>query len=380
MSTRTVVLGELLKRAGQAVSLEADREYSEVTVRLWGKGVVARRRVAGVTMSGARRFLARAGQLILSRIDARNGAIGLVPEELDGAVVSNDFPLFDVNRQRVLPEFLGWLVQTGKFVELCRRASEGTTNRVRLQEDRLLALEISLPSLPEQRRVVARVEEVARFVAEAKRLRYLARLEQEALVVSLHHKLSGERLRQLGDFLRLDEDSVPIDTQASYPQVGVRSFGGGLFGKASVDRGGTKYGRFNRLYNGALVLSQVKGWEGAVAVCPPALAGRFVSPEYRTFRCLEGEAVPGYLASLVATEWFWAKLGAATRGVGARRERTRPEQFLSIVIPMPSLELQVDGQRIVAELQPAIDLQSESADAVDALLPAVLDRALRGEL
>jgi type I restriction enzyme S subunit len=80
------------------------------------------------------------------------------------------------------------------------------------------------------------------------------------------------------------------------------------------------------------------------------MAGSFVSPEYRTFRCVESEARPSYLSPLVSTEWFWAKLGTATRGVGARRERTRPEQFLDIEVPMPSVEKQLYGDRVFAEV------------------------------
>jgi len=40
----------------------------------------------------------------------------------------------------------------------------------------------------------------------------------------------------------------------------------------------------------------------------------FVSPEYRTFRCISTEVRPRYLAALVRTEWFWRKLSHATRG------------------------------------------------------------------
>src|SRR5437899_1984382 len=79
----------------------------------------------------------------------------------------------------------------------------------------------------------------------------------------------------------------------------------------------TTYRTFNRLYEGALILSQVKGWEGAVAVCRPSFTGRFTSPEYRTFRCIPDQALPGYLSTLVETEWFWSRLSQATRGVGA---------------------------------------------------------------
>jgi type I restriction enzyme, S subunit len=81
-----------------------------------------------------RRFVANAGQFITSRIDARNGAMGLVPKSLDGALVTNDFPLFDLNTERLEPRFLGWLCRAADFIELCRPASEGTANRVRLKE------------------------------------------------------------------------------------------------------------------------------------------------------------------------------------------------------------------------------------------------------
>lgn len=48
------------------------------------------------------------------------------------------------------PRFIGWVVRSAPFVELCRAASEGTTNRVRLKEDRFLDQQIALPPLATQ--------------------------------------------------------------------------------------------------------------------------------------------------------------------------------------------------------------------------------------
>jgi type I restriction enzyme S subunit len=126
----------------------------------------------------------RANQFILSRIDARNGAIGLVPESLDGAVVSTDFPTFALNVERVIPSYLGWMSRTPVFVEICKMASEGTTNRVRLQEDRFLHEEIPLPPLAEQRRIVARIEALAAKIEDARSLRIRAAEEAEMLMAS----------------------------------------------------------------------------------------------------------------------------------------------------------------------------------------------------
>lgn len=117
-------LGDVLSRSSELAVCAPDDEYDEVTIRLWGKGVISRGKVRGADVATARR-LVRANQLILSKIDARNGAIGLVPDELDGAIVSNDFPSFEfVDRTRLDPAFMGWMVRSRHFVELCKAASE----------------------------------------------------------------------------------------------------------------------------------------------------------------------------------------------------------------------------------------------------------------
>lgn len=100
---RLVPLGEALIKSDEAVSLKPDERYKEVTVRLWGKGVTQRRVATGAEIAAGCRTVVRAQQFIVSRIDARNGVFGLVPDELDGAAVSNDFPVFNINISLVCP-------------------------------------------------------------------------------------------------------------------------------------------------------------------------------------------------------------------------------------------------------------------------------------
>jgi len=124
----------------------------------------------------------RAGQFIISKIDARNGACGFIPDDLDGAVVTGDFPVYDLGTD-VDQRFMDYVVDQEHFWYLCRLASEGTTNRVRLSPERFEELDFVLPPLPEQRRiaeilssiddaierteaVVERVQEVTRALAQ----------------------------------------------------------------------------------------------------------------------------------------------------------------------------------------------------------------------
>lgn len=221
-----VRLGDVLRRSDETVPILLGADYREVTVKLWGKGAVLRGAVSGAGIAGSRRFVARTGQLILSRIDARNGALGIVPPELEGAVVTNDFPLFKPDLGKLEPGFLGWLSKTRDFVELCQRASEGTTNRVRLQEERFLALRMPLPPLAEQRRIVARIEELAGKVAEARSLRLQAVEEATALLeasvsrqfAELHNRPS-KKLEMLAT--KIGSGSTPQGGRAAYPASGI---------------------------------------------------------------------------------------------------------------------------------------------------------------
>ena len=61
-------------------------------------------------------------------------------------------------------------------------------------------------------------------------------------------------------------------------------------------------------------------------------------------------------------------------------ERTRPEQFLNIEIPIPTIENQIQGERVFAQMNAVKNLQAETAAELDALLPSILDRAFKGEL
>jgi type I restriction enzyme S subunit len=374
----TVRLGEVLGHRKEFITIEDLTNYKRPRVQLHVQGIVLRDEVPGALIKTKTQQVCRAGEFLVAEIDAKVGGFGIVPELLVGSIVSSHYVLFVIDESKLDRRFLDFFIRTPTFRE--QVAAQGSTNYAAIRPAHVLGYEIPLPPLAEQRRVVARIEELAAQIHEARTLRQQAAEEAEAFVTSVHSNLAGNRIKKLGEILELDEDQEQISPTGSYPQVGVRSFGGGLFQKGAVEGSGTTYRAFNRLYKGAFLLSQVKGWEGAVAVCPDELAGWFVSPEYRTFRCIPSEARSDYLASLVRTEWFWGKLANATRGVGARRERTRPEQFLNIELPMPDVNQQKRGEALFAEVDALKRLQADTAAELDALLPAILDRAFKGEL
>jgi type I restriction enzyme S subunit len=373
-----VRLEQLLQQRKQFILIDDTEVYKRCRVQLHARGIVLRDLVSGAEIKTKNQQVCFAGDFLVAEIDAKVGGFGIVPVELEGALVSSHYFLYKINESLLDKRFLNYFIRTAEFQE--QVISQGSTNYAAIRPTDVMIYKIPLPGLVEQQSIVSRVEALAARVEEARGLRREAIEAVDGFVSSFHLSMAGGRYVNLDEVLTLDEQKEPIRVGQSYPQVGVKGFGQGLFAKDALDGTQTTYRTFNRLYDGAVVLSQVKGWEGAVGVCKPEFAGRFVSPEYRTFRCINGRVLPEYLSALLATQWFWRQLKNLTRGVGGRRERIRPEFFLQMKVPMPSIEAQQKACQMFRELTHLKRLQAETASELDALLPSVLDKAFRGEL
>lgn len=147
-------IGEFLKRNKTAVTIEDDVIYKRPRIRVRNGGILLRDEIIGEKIGTKNQFLISKGQFLLSKIDARNGAFGVVPEELDGGVITGNFWTFDVDYSIVNPHYLALLTTTDAFIQFCEQASNGTTNRHYLQEPLFLNIKVPVPSLEEQNKLV----------------------------------------------------------------------------------------------------------------------------------------------------------------------------------------------------------------------------------
>lgn len=384
-----VRLCEVLQRSEETVELRPDVAYRQITVKLWGKGVVLRGILTGAEIAASLQMVARGGQFILSRIDARNGALGIVPPELDEAIVTNDFPVFKVLDNRMLPGYLGWMCRTASFVEECQRASEGTTNRVRLQEDRFLAREIPLPPLAEQRRVVARIEGLAAQIREARTLRQEADREAEEMVVAMAHRAelaaeekakAGWKRTQLSKLIEFVDDSHKVLPHRSYPNLGIYSFGRGLFHKKPIDGLATSAKSLRRVKAGQFIYSRLFAFEGAYGMVTEEFDGAFVSQEYPTFECNPRYIRAEFLAAYFKPSHVWKDVATGSQGLGDRRQRVQADKVLAHELWLPPITWQNRLAEVHQEVGSLKGLQAEIAAELDALLPTILDRAFKGKL
>ena len=147
-------IGEFLKRNKTAVTIEDDKTYKRATIKVRNGGILLRDEEIGSKIGTKNQFLISKGQFLLSKIDARNGAFGVVPEKLDGGVITGNFWTFDVDYNIVNPHYLALLTTTDAFIQFCEQASNGTTNRHYLQEPLFLNIKVPVPSLEEQNKLV----------------------------------------------------------------------------------------------------------------------------------------------------------------------------------------------------------------------------------
>lgn len=150
----TAVLGDIVRLRRDRVRILNDESYIQLTVKSKGLGVVERKEKYIVSASSNNeRYIARADQLIISSLEADKGAVGIVPIDLQGAVVSKNYYLFDINRQVVDQDYLVMILSSEPVLKQMGFIKQGAVMS-RVSIEKLLSVVIPLPDLEEQKELV----------------------------------------------------------------------------------------------------------------------------------------------------------------------------------------------------------------------------------
>lgn len=165
----TVKLSELLMASDEKIQIQDNELYTRITVKLNGKGITQRDRVKGSEIGTKRQNVVHTGQLVVSKIDGKSGAMAVVPEEFDGAIVTSDFPVFNINTNKVLPDYLLLVICHQAVLQRIMSTTSGSTGRRRLSVPRFLTMQIALPSLSEQEDLMSGIRRLRQEEDELKR-------------------------------------------------------------------------------------------------------------------------------------------------------------------------------------------------------------------
>ena len=159
----TVKLGEVLKEHDSSVPISKLNEVNLAGVYSFTRGLFKR----GPMLPGDTNYQSYnrlvPDDFVISVPKAWEGALARVTPEFESWFLSPVFPTFRANRERLEPTFLEWFCKRESVWTQLQGKSRGIgARRESVHPDQFLSLEIPLPPLAEQRRVVARIEALAR--------------------------------------------------------------------------------------------------------------------------------------------------------------------------------------------------------------------------
>jgi type I restriction enzyme S subunit len=279
-----VPLGEVISYRKEFFTIEDKKSYKRCRVQLAARGIVLRDIVSGADVKTKEQQECRAGEFLVAEIDAKHGGYGLVPKELDKAIVSSHYFIFTINEQRLNREFLSWYLKTPEF--FAQVAAKGSTNYAAIRPHQVLNYVIPLPSLAEQTRVAERLDTAQRLQSEITGHVSNVMGETTKLLRRFIHSSTerGGSMVALADFLELRSPDTTVHPEQEYPLAGVYSFGRGLFQQKTIRGSETRYARLSKVNLDEFVYPKLMAWEGALGTVPKDCDGRFVSPEFCVFK------------------------------------------------------------------------------------------------
>lgn len=160
-------LNEILSIPNKEKAVNIDRNKI-LTVRLHLKGVVKNTTVDGLKLGATTYYKRKSGQFIYGKQNLFNGAIGIVPNELDNFLSSSDIPSLDINEKKVLSEYLLSYFGRSSFYTYLEKHSSGSGSK-RIGEKKLLELEIVLPELEDQIEIMKIMSKISNSIENSEK-------------------------------------------------------------------------------------------------------------------------------------------------------------------------------------------------------------------
>lgn len=378
-------LNELLVIDVDQVPVVATDDYPIAGVYGFGRGLFGRGPIAGSDTSYKKLHRLRSGQLVVSRLKAFEGALGIVPDAFDGWFLSPEFPTFRCVDDQLDPGYLDYICRWPEFWAMLRTTSKGIgARRERVHAEDLLKLQLRVPPISDQRIAVSRLDRMQEVLtAEIEPQADANELTVKALLdTGLHEALEDLRRRspefaRLGDLGTWSSGGTPSAKEPNYyggeiPWAVIGDLNGGLvmqtertLTRLGVEQSSAKivppgtvlvamYGSIGKLGRAGVELTTNQ----AIATCRPA---RDVSGEYlmSLLRCLRLELV---------------KLGQ-----GGAQQNISQGLLKSVVVPKPAPAEQSHFVASVSQYLEGIDKISRTMqhrrELVQSLLPAALNQA-----
>ncbi|MDD4997158.1 MAG: restriction endonuclease subunit S [Syntrophales bacterium] len=283
-------------------------------------------------------------------------------------------------KDRVLPRFLLYAIRSieSTIAESVRDQGGGFTA---IRKDQLKAFEIPIPPLDEQRRIVARIEELTCRADEVRRISMAREKELDVLLQSAYSRMITDvEWKPLSQVASIVRRGISVRPEEKYEEMGIRSFGKGTFKKPVLTGKQIGNKRIYRIHESDLVFNNVFAWEGAIAVAQEEDQDRVGSHRFITYVSHEGVSTSEFLCHHFLSERGVEDIRAASPGSAGRNRTLGLKKLEQINVPVPHHQEQ---KRFAEMAKRRRTIRWECASIEKELKifqSALLAKAFRGEL
>ena len=196
MKWKFIALGEVMRHRKGSITIDDTTSYKLCRVQLHRRGVVLRQNLIGAAISTKKQQVCKAGDFLVAEMDAKVGGYGFVPPELDGAIVSSHYYLFEVDAKKLHPTYIE-VVSQAEIIQQ-QIVAKGSTNYSSIRPGSVLEWKIPLPEDLDVQKQIARnfraiqskLAEVGEEITHQQSL--LAKLKRAILQEAIQGKLTAD--------------------------------------------------------------------------------------------------------------------------------------------------------------------------------------------
>lgn len=372
-----VCLGDLLTQVQREEAPLTGKCYRQIGVKWWGLGTYERESIDGSQTQYAKLYEARTGDVVFNKIWARHGSVAVVNDALNGTWVSQEFPLFEANPDRLNQRWMHWITRAPWFWGMCEKLAQGTSGKNRIKLDQFLGIKIPLPPLSTQETIVTRIDTVQQQLMAAEKLRTsIDRDIASLLAVRFSETLAQAAWLPMRTAAPIVRREIAIEADSNYSELGVRSFFKGAFIRRTVTGAEFTWQKLYQIKADDLIFSNIMAWEKAIALADSEHDKCVGNHRMLTCEANTEVALPAYLHYYFTTEEGFTKVYAASSGTAARNRTLTADALMSLEVPLPSLSLQKQFVNLKFAMEQAAAIRENQMVSVEAMLPALCNQVL----
>ena len=364
-------LGDLIKES--KIPVLNDDPSKRLTVKLNCGGVEKRLERSTDQVGNTKYFRRSAGQFIYGKQNLHNGAVGIIPRDLDGYSSSQDIPAFDLDK-RVIPKWFLYYFQQKNFYKGLERIANGTGSK-RIQPKQLFEVKILIPPINEQLKIVEILENFEKVLKLNNLKENIYRKLIQATINELTFKKNFDFYEnfQLGDIL----ENSRLKTKKDLPIFSV-SLNLGVVPRNQLGRNvitDMNNDGYLHVFKGDLCYNMMRMWQGASGIAPKEC---LISPAYIVCRP-SPKINQDYLGLICKSSNLIKEFRLSSRGITSDRWRLYYEDFAKIKIELPSLEKQIEIVSRVKNQKNLLDRLKQKTHVISNLKISLLDELLSGQ-